>query len=383
MFFRWFLFLWVPDEDFDFEEETYPSANTIGAQFLRDQKNQLDSLSQRVLETALREPLSFWQVAAIEPNRGVSLHDLLLDRQRFVEEISGSHQMRKWDILLASLQEFDNVCVFNITSPFMLPPTVSAAIKNKFSNVPDAPDTVSDLFDLDFNLIYFYQELVDELFDLPTPELRNMDGEELIFTKSVYTIDPSKREEVVDALIGVEQFRPAVGNAQKRDAFVWADAPEKPSVMEEVTKGRLRISQDTLVTECNSAERDNQMRRILRDLLGDGITHRQTTSEPVDLKNPLPVSDSENTEPLNLEELPEEVRDQLTAHLENMYLKWADQSIPALNHSTPRDAVKSPQGREQVIDLINDWENKAAHMENQDFVFDFNKLRETLGLPLT
>jgi hypothetical protein len=85
--------------------------------------------------------------------------------------------------------------------------------------------------------------------------------------------------------------------------------------------------------------------------------------------------------PLNLDDLPGEVRDQLIEQLERMHLKWADESVPALDHQTPRQAVKSAEGRIKVIDLINDWENQTAHMEAPQFRFDFNRLRDDLGLP--
>ncbi len=86
--------------------------------------------------------------------------------------------------------------------------------------------------------------------------------------------------------------------------------------------------------------------------------------------------------PLNLDELPDDVRKQLIDNLESMYMKWADQSIPTLNNLTPRESVKYPEGKKQVADLIQIWENKTAHIKNKQFEFNFNKLRENLGLPL-
>ena len=54
--------------------------------------------------------------------------------------------------------------------------------------------------------------------------------------------------------------------------------------------------------------------------------------------------------------------------------------IPALQNRTPREAIKTEVGREQVIELIDDWENSQLRMPNPQFSFDFNKLRRSLGL---
>lgn len=341
----------------------------------------MDSLSTRVLEAALQDPLSFWQVEAVEANRGVFVRDLLLGRERFVDDISGSQHLKKWDILLANMQELDGIHVFNITGPFTLPSNVKASIHEAFSIDPHAPDAIFELFDIDLDLLMFYQDMIDELFAVSMPQFQNMDGKELIATKSVYTIDPAIRDEIVISLSKTAAFEPLEEDGQPNDKFLWTDAPENPSPLEKVIKGRLDVGRDRLISECNSAERDNQLRKILRDVLGERLTHQKTISNPIDFTQPIDTNRDEIPGPLNLDELPSEVRGQLIEQLESLYLKWADESVPALDDLTPREAVKSAEGRIKVIDLINDWENKMAHMEDPQFRFDFNRLRDDLGLP--
>jgi hypothetical protein len=382
LFFRWFVFLWIPEdaEDSD-EEQIYPSPHTIGAAFLKNNQNRMDSLATRVLEAALRDPLSFWQVEAVEANRGVFVKDLLLGRECFVDDVVGSHHLKKWDIVLANMQELDGVHVFNITGPFSLPPTVKASIHDSFSIDPNAADAMFQLFDFDLDLLMFYQSVIDELFAAPMPELRNMDGTELIETKSVYKIDPAIRDEIVMSLSNEKAFEPLEEDAQSNDKFIWADTPENPSLLEKVIKGHLDIGRDKLITKCNSAERDQQLRKVLKAVLGEGLAHQKTISNPIDFTSAIDTDHDEIPGPLNLDELPGEVRGQMIEQLEGMYLSWADESVPALDHQTPREAVKSTEVRIKVIDLIKDWENQSAHMEKSQFQFDFNRLRDDLGLP--
>ncbi|GAB6909402.1 hypothetical protein JCM12296A_52460 [Desulfosarcina cetonica] len=380
MFIKWFLFLWIPEEAEDIDGG-YPSPHTIGASFLKAHNHHMDSLSVKVLEASLNDPLSFWQVEAIEDQRGVFVKDLLLGRERFVEEITGAQHFKKWDILLANMQTVDGLHVFNITSPFVLPPNAKPSLQEAFPIDPTAPDAISQLFESDLDLLIFYQDVIDELFAASTPMVRNMDGKELIFTKSVYSLDPAIRNEIFDILSNAGSFEPLEDSEPSSAKFLWTAAPEKSSPLETVIKGHLQLGKKRLVTECNSAERDNELRKILQDMLGTRLTHQKTASDPINLSLPIDRDHAEATAPLNLDELPREVRDQLTVNLENIYLKWADESVPALDHQTPRQAVKSEEGRARVIDLINDWENQMAHMKNPQFRFDFNRLRDDLGLP--
>lgn len=91
-------------------------------------------------------------------------------------------------------------------------------------------------------------------------------------------------------------------------------------------------------------------------------------------------ANSEGPEPADINSLPEEARQQLTAHIEQLYMRWADEKVPALGGITPREAVKTSEGREKVIGLVNDWENRMSHGPNQPIQFDFEKLRRELGI---
>jgi hypothetical protein len=215
------------------------------------------------------------------------MKDLLLGRECFVEEVTGSQDIEKWDIVLANMQTLDDIHIFNITSPYRLPPNLKASIEELFPIEPSDPDAISHLFEYDLDLLLFYQDTIDELFAAPMPEIRNMDGKELITTESFYTLDPNIRDEIVTALTDTEAFEPLDGDEPSADKFLWAEAPENSSALDIVIKGHIKVTQDKLVTLCNSAERDNQLRQMLRELFGERITHQQTTSEPLDYSPPL------------------------------------------------------------------------------------------------
>ena len=79
--------------------------------------------------------------------------------------------------------------------------------------------------------------------------------------------------------------------------------------------------------------------------------------------------------------------DELTEIMEKTYRRiygdWADVPVPALDNRTPREAVKTEEGRQAVIDLLSSYdrnEKQQAHRDGRE-VLNFNFLRREIGLP--
>ena len=62
------------------------------------------------------------------------------------------------------------------------------------------------------------------------------------------------------------------------------------------------------------------------------------------------------------------------------YAAWLDQPLPALNHRTPRECVRTAAGRAEVDLLLKDME----HMEQRarGVLFDFSTIRWELGITM-
>ena len=67
---------------------------------------------------------------------------------------------------------------------------------------------------------------------------------------------------------------------------------------------------------------------------------------------------------------------------EQMLQDWIEDSIPALDGLTPREAVKTPQGRQQVLNLIDYIEDTQKRSPRPPWVVspDYRKAKELLGL---
>jgi len=164
VFHRWFLFFWMPDDETALDtEHSYPSENTIAYRYLDKNRKKLDSLTIRLLESALADPVSLWQITGIEPGKGVFLKDMLLNRERFVHDITASEDAEIWDILLANMQVLDGVYVFNLTSPYKMTADLFAEHEDHVKEITEDIDTEIDLFDYDLDLIWFFQEAMNDM----------------------------------------------------------------------------------------------------------------------------------------------------------------------------------------------------------------------------
>ena len=68
--------------------------------------------------------------------------------------------------------------------------------------------------------------------------------------------------------------------------------------------------------------------------------------------------------------------------LENYYKDWCDMKIPMLGNKTPREAIKTEEGKKLVNDLLLDFENTELHKkrEGQDYTPVEEIIRKELNL---
>jgi len=134
------------------------------------------------------------------------------------------------------------------------------------------------------------------------------------------------------------------------------------------------ISAGALKVESNSVARADDLRRRIEAACTGLVRHRgREHSDPFALVERSPTRASER-EPLS-----EEVLEVLRKTKADLYADWPDHPLPALGGLTPRAAVRTKRGREQVDLLLRDFENGEARLPAGERV-DFSDLRVRLGL---
>ena len=137
----------------------------------------------------------------------------------------------------------------------------------------------------------------------------------------------------------------------------------------------LTLTPTTLAMETISRWRRRACRRRLKQLLGDHILleDMETKSMQDVLREPISQPTPE----------PPDLPPELVAELEDrMIRQWLDESIPALGGLTPREAAKTPEGRERLEALFDYIARDQTGQEIPPGVFspDYRKARGMLGL---
>ncbi len=124
----------------------------------------------------------------------------------------------------------------------------------------------------------------------------------------------------------------------------------------EIANGRLRLS-------CTTRRRLELGRATLEKALGRMLRHEEDRFESVrggggprpEGARTLPQRRARGAEGLDQEVEREIVLKVKAEH----YAKWVDESLPALGGETPREAVRSEDGRRKVRDLVRGIENTS------------------------
>jgi Protein of unknown function (DUF2384) len=90
----------------------------------------------------------------------------------------------------------------------------------------------------------------------------------------------------------------------------------------------------------------------------------------------MPQSDPRGSIPL------EEKAHLLNEFKDRHYRSWLDTTIPMLGGKTPRQAAKAEEGREQLVRLLKDLENRELHTARTERVpaYDASWIWRELGL---
>jgi hypothetical protein len=188
------------------------------------------------------------------------------------------------------------------------------------------------------------------------------EGDPLEFRAATYKV---KDEEALrNALHGMPDLE-ADG-----DGFVWSEPSGEEGQRRSL--GNIVIRKGKLTLECMSRERLKRGRKLIEGRAGallDFTSERELSAAPVE-------------ESKKSSGIPPEVQREAALRMKTQhYAGWAEVPLPALDGISPREAVKTPEGRRRVEELLRMMENGEAHEKKRGgAAFDFTPIRESLGL---
>ena len=195
------------------------------------------------------------------------------------------------------------------------------------------------------------------------PRMSNTDGEDLVFHTLRWRItDPA----------AVDGELLAAGLSADDDEQEWRLARDSKNMVN-TTIASLRLEGDVLIADVNSDERAEEVRALVARVLPDSELLEDDARE---FGEALEDFDPDAA-PQTLDQNDPAVRAVLEQFILEQEQRWLDESIPALEGRTPREAAADPIGREQLIQLLDSFPGPTP---DNPGTFDPERLRRALGL---
>ncbi|MDP6622797.1 MAG: hypothetical protein QF754_11085 [Alphaproteobacteria bacterium] len=364
--------------------------------------------AKRYLEAIKNSVMSLHEVVDLNPGHTMTVRDLVLGGDPVtVEEKLGSETAVRWDRIAGRIVTVNKKNYF--TGAMLLfsqevSDEVLAGIDEMVKNIKKRlrreakkVEEHVNFDDMDLRAMFLRSSaqlftstwLTDALDQslAPMPEVRNSDGEELLFSEARFPIS-GEISEVIAGLGKIDEFdrddleelrwtwlglgSPSARVADEEGLTVETDHASGRTVL-----GGIEIAKGALILSTNSTTRADQGQRLLlsrlEGLLGQPLTSHQTLESMLD----------EHPETPSIEdELPAEVAEQaIHSYLENHYRQTLDEPLPFLDDKTPRQAAKTKKGRTQVISWLKKLENSEARraagqgQEPYDFQWMWRELK--------
>jgi hypothetical protein len=325
--------------------------------------------------TALRDAwFSAFEVQEIQTDVGLQLLDLITEESIFVHEKLGTHDLVKFEVILAWVVSIGGRFILTgggSKVPRMHKDAVLKAMRAALTRAkkdrPDAPvrtlmpDTAGPA----------HRAMARAFKNQVPPKLVTMDGEDICFSEAIF--------DITDAVAVKEKLGAHPDIDEGEDDYIWVDRKGRRQLGPgPLHLGTITVTEGRLKLETKSRERIERGKLFLLDLLGDLAKHRLDTYKDLDVALAEHAARGTSAAPENT--IPPELQAALlSSFMQDRLMQWIDEEIPALDGKTPREAVRTKRGREQVVELLKDQEHTTQHMPGGDRV-DFSVVYRELGL---
>ena len=393
LFWPWFVFNWEYNRVDAEVELSGPEGLTVAELYAEERGDKLDTLERRLIEGINRKPYSFLEVVSIDRGRGMALRDTLKGDRTKVQERSGSQYVQSGDLLFGRAVDVDGVGMLVGLGQTLIPPGHKPDIIQFRKRMRgDTVITDDTLYDWDVEIRQLYYDIDRALHT--APQLCNTDGDALEFHRLIYEVSSTevafgKLEDLCATMTPEEMVADArhdEAGGMVRVEMHWDRLGHKQTAgLPNTILGRIIIEGQRLIAEVNSAERAKTLRRELDTRLGDAGRFKVDEIQDLDAMMRHHAAEfAENTPSAEHEELMQypEVQAQVAKMFSRHWESWPDLEIPALGGISPREAIKTPDGREAVEALLEE----AERGHGQDDVLDAanrdgaRRVRELLDL---
>lgn len=352
----WILFNWIAEEPFD--NIDFDATQTIAMNYYQRYQQKLNNKEKLFIQAMNSTHYSFYSILDVEPEKTITIKDLLLDTVRTIKEKQGTHYLKKGDIVFSRVLEIEDQSIFVGMAPMVIPAKGHIELvefKNWLiaENDNNAITEFSLSRELDWDILNYFFEIVDALYHPKMPTLLNTDGDLLVFSKSQFKLE-MPIEEALRRLLPMtlsKDYDEFFDTAQKskngqitRIKFPWLKkGNKKHKNWENTVLGQIIIEKNKLILETNSEKRTEKGKNLLLKYLGNNIQFQNTLLETPKQKLASIPENKEHFSMLPQDMLPE-IQEHMQTIAQNYWEGWFDEPIPTLDNQTPIQASQSQGG---------------------------------------
>jgi hypothetical protein len=398
VFMPWFLYNWTTFTLGD-DGGSIPEHTTVAESFLAVNERILAPEEMSFLSSTNGCRFTFCEIVEVNPGVGMKQFDLLRRLEFAVIEHAASQTLRRGDIIYCATTTMGQVTSNLATGPYSLRPTLKRDVLElrDWMLAESESDEITDehLDEYEADVRDLYLDSVDYMLN-PQPDLRNTDNDPLLPQKLYFQINSAEQafHALKDLAEGVDE-RDLLADAKLEEGSLrsielpWFGGNEKARkrLAGPILLGNIKIEDREMIVEVNSSERAELIRQLVEERLGNDAAYQTTLIEP------LPPLDSLEAqmalaaaagERATGDSVLDGASPELLASLEERnrqhWEAWFDDSIPALDNLTPREAAKTERGRDLLESLLCEYENHQDHSPDNLFTADIAALRRELGL---
>lgn len=339
--------------------------------FYEQEGKSTSNFEKSILRDWLKSTISYFDVERVTTNEGCNVRDIFTNEAVSVTDNSASKQLKISDIIGARLIKTDKNTFFSgVISVY--PRTFKSLIidfyNREFKEFKKIFGKKSSHYDFLKNwgfLIDNYLERILEHSRFLTP-----DGDELVFARADYTcadfnLVVSKMRQVK----GIQEIR---GGSDELRVFFLSHVDKKnTNTIIEVEVGKLTI-------QAHSIDSLNRAKAVIEKELNGLISHQSDST-----KHPDSLINDNSLITAKRKKLGVGVknRKEVDKILDQYYDDWIDQPISALSGKSPREALKTKNGRNKLISILSELERLYQHAKKMgEPYYDVKKLRNKLKL---
>lgn len=360
-FYDWFLY--------DFK--LIDTEQRVAERFYSEEGPNLSASEKILIKDWIKSIYSFYEVQEVVSGEKCIMKDIFSGNSLEVLDKASTKQIKKSDIIAARPIKIGNKYYFSGIVSLYPPPFKNLITEffdkefKEYKNLYGKQKTkLNYLKDWGFQIGAYVEETANN------PHFVTPEGHEFVIAMADYTVE--QYEKCLKKIEGIKSLKEVSDKSEELRAFSW----EK--IGRNTITGTLEIEKDKLRIECYSIDMLALAKAKIETQCKGSITHIKDTIKELDT-----FIDKSQSEPKKLKKLPLGVKNkkELDTELDNHYDKWVTTPLEVLGKISPKEAMKSKEGRVKLNLVIDELETiyEQARKRGEPY-YDVSKLRNKLKL---